>query len=148
MGNSNLASILIVDDNGTMRALLRGILRSDEAADYVVAGEASDCETALEQALKIRPDVVCLDIMMPKGNGLDVLKKIRSELPQTVVLMVTSSHDAATVKAAVDSGASGYIVKPFNSTTILNVVRQAVDKARTLKAAAAAAAKADGATPP
>jgi len=145
VGNNNLATILIVDDNGTMRTLLRGILRSDESADYVVAGEANDCETALEQALKIRPDVVCLDIMMPKGSGLDVLKKIKAELPHTVVLMVTSSHDAPTVKAALDGGAGGYIVKPFNSSTILNVVRQAVDKARALKAAAA---KAAGPTPP
>lgn len=134
--SKTLTSIMIVDDNSTMRTLLRGILRSDETADYEVVGEASDCETALEQALKLRPDIICLDIIMPKGNGLDVLKKLRTELPQTVVLMVSSSHDSATVKAAVDSGASGYIVKPFNSSTILNVVRQAVDKSLTLKAAA------------
>lgn len=128
---------MIVDDNSTMRTLLRGILRSDESADYEVIGEASDCETAVEQALKLRPDIICLDIIMPKGNGLDVLKKIRTELPLTVVLMVSSSHDSATVKAAVDGGASGYIVKPFNSSTILNVVRQAVEKSLTLKAEAA-----------
>ena len=119
---------MIVDDNSTMRALLRGILRSDDTADYEVVGEASDCETAMEQALKLRPDIICLDIIMPKGNGLEVLEKLRDELPQTVVLMVSSSHDSATVKAAVDGGASGYIVKPFNSSTILNVVRQAVEK--------------------
>jgi two-component system chemotaxis response regulator CheY len=140
-----LTSILIVDDNATMRTLLRGILRSDETADYEVVGEASDCETALEQAMKLRPDIVCLDIIMPKGNGLDVLKKILTDLPQTVVLMVSSSHDSATVKNAVESGASGYIVKPFNSSTILNVVRQAVEKSRTLKATAA---KSVNATPP
>lgn len=133
------ASILIVDDNGTMRALLRGILRSDEAADYIVVGEASDCETAVEQALKLRPDIVCLDIVMPKGNGLDVLKKIRSELPQTVVLMVSSSHDKATVNAAIEGGASGYIVKPFNSSTVLGLIEQSVAKSRELKAAAKSA---------
>jgi len=142
VSNRPLCSILIVDDNATMRTLLRGILRSDETAPFEVVGEAGDCDTALEQALKLRPDIVCLDIIMPKGNGLDVLKKIRSELPQTVVLMVSSSHDSATVKSAVDGGASGYIVKPFNSTTILNVVRQAVEKSRNLKAAAAKSADA------
>ena len=145
MSNNALTSILIVDDNGTMRALLRGILRSDETSEYVVVGEASDCETALEQALKLRPDIICLDIIMPKGNGLEVLKRIRTELPRTVVLMVSSSHDSATVKAAVDGGASGYIVKPFNSSTVLNVVKQAVEKSRALKAAPA---KSADATPP
>ena len=137
MSNKSLASILIVDDNGTMRALLRGILRSDESSDYEVVGSASDCEMAMEQALKLRPDIVCLDILMPKGSGLDVLKQIRKELPQTVVLMVTGSSDSATVKAALDAGASGYIIKPFNSATVLSLINQAVEKSRTLKAAAA-----------
>ncbi|MFA7268398.1 MAG: response regulator [Sterolibacterium sp.] len=145
MKNKVLTSILIVDDNATMRTLLRGILRSDEAANYEVVGEANDCETALEQALKLRPDIVCLDIIMPKGNGLDVLKKIRTELPRTVVLMVSSSHDSATVKTAVNGGASGFIVKPFNSSTVLNVVAQAVEKSRAMKAAAV---KSDSAAPP
>lgn len=136
MSKKALASILIVDDNGTMRALLRGILRSDESLDYEVVGTASDCEMAIEQAVKLRPDIVCLDIVMPKGNGLDVLKQIRKELPQTVVLMVTGSSDSSTVKTALQSGASGYIIKPFNSATVLSMIAQAVEKSRALKAAA------------
>lgn len=138
-----MSSVLIVDDNGTMRALLRGILRSDEADDYSVVGEASDGDSAMEMALRLKPDIIFLDIVMPKSNGLEVLKQIRAQLPQTVVLMVTSSHDSATVRAAVDGGASGYIVKPFNSSTILNMVRQAVEKSRALKAGEV---KADGTT--
>lgn len=130
------ASVLIVDDNATTRALLRGILRSDESIEYIVVGEASDGETGIEQALRLRPDIVCLDVVMPKSDGLQVLKQIKELLPQTVVLMVTSSHDPETVKAAVGGGASGYIVKPFNTGTILNMMQQAVDKSRTLKAAA------------
>jgi len=136
VSKNSLASILIVDDNGTMRALLRGILRSDGSSDYEVVGSASDCEMAMEQALKLRPDIICLDIQMPKGNGLDVLKQIRKELPQTVVLMVTGSSDSATVKAALDAGASGYIIKPFNSATVLTMIGEAVEKSQALKAAA------------
>lgn len=135
MTTKALTSILIVDDNGTMRALLRGILRSDESPSYEVVGTASDCEMAMEQALKLRPDIVCLDITMPKGSGLDVLKQIRKELPQTVVLMVTGSSDSGTVKAALEGGASGYIIKPFNSATVLSMIAQAVEKSRVLKAA-------------
>lgn len=120
-----------------MRALLRGILKGDEYSDYEVVGSASDCEMAMEQALRLRPDIVCLDILMPKGSGLDVLKRIRKELPQTVVLMITGSSDSATVKAALEAGASGYIIKPFNSATVLDLIGQAVEKSRALKAAAA-----------
>lgn len=138
-----MSSILLVDDNFTMRVLLRGILRSEETVDYNVVGEASDGEAAMELALRLKPDIVFLDVVMPKSNGLEVLKKIRAQLPQTVVLMVTSSHDSATVKAAVDGGASGFVVKPFNSSTILNMVKQAVEKSRALKSAAA---KIDNAT--
>ena len=140
MGNRALASILIVDDNGTMRALLRGILRSEESPDYEVVGSASDCEMAMDQVLKLRPDIICLDILMPKGNGLDVLKQIRKELPRTVVLMVTGSSDSSTVKSALEAGASGYIIKPFNSATVLGLIAQAVEKSRALKAAAAKSA--------
>ncbi len=138
MGNKK-ASILIVDDNANTRALLRGILRSEESIEYIVAGEASDGESGLEQALRLRPDIVFLDVVMPKSDGLQVLKQIKEQLPKTVVLMVTSSHDPKTVKDAVDGGASGYIVKPFNTGTILNMMQQAVDKSHTLKAAAKAA---------
>ena len=139
MNKKSLASILIVDDNGTMRALLRGILRSEEHVDYEVIGTASDCENAMEQVTKLRPDIVCLDILMPKGNGLDVLRKIRAEMPQTVVLMVTGSSDSATVNDALENGASGYILKPYNSATVLSMIAQAVEKSRALKAEAAKA---------
>jgi len=139
VNKKSLASILIVDDNGTMRALLRGILRSEEHVDYEVIGTASDCENAMEQVTKLRPDIVCLDILMPKGNGLDVLRKIRAEMPQTVVLMVTGSSDSATVNDALENGASGYILKPYNSATVLSMIAQAVEKSRALKAEAAKA---------
>lgn len=142
MSKKELASILIVDDNGTMRALLRGILRGDENSSYEVVGSASDCQMAMDQAMRLRPDIVCLDIVMPKGNGVDVLKQIRKELPQTVVLMITGTSDSATVKAALAAGASGYIIKPFNSATVLSMIEQAVEKSRTLKAAAASSGSA------
>ncbi|MFA6444584.1 MAG: response regulator, partial [Sterolibacterium sp.] len=67
-------------------------------------------------------------------------KQIRKELPQTVVLMVTGSSDSSTVKSALEAGASGYIIKPFNSATVLGLIAQAVEKSRALKAAAAKSA--------
>jgi len=119
--------VLIIDDNDTMRAILRVILRGD---DYDVVGEASDGERGLEMALRLRPDVICLDVVMPKLGGLEVLAKLRAELAETPVLMITGNADRDTVNAAVSGGAAGYIVKPFNAARVLDAVGAALGRGR------------------
>jgi len=120
-----LIRIQLVDDNEVTRALLRGILRGEE---YEVVGEASDGEQGIEMALRLKPDVLCLDISMPKADGLEVLRQVRAQLPETVVLMVTSHTEREMVQQAVQSGASGYIVKPFNSGKVLDTIGRAVGR--------------------
>jgi len=117
--------IQLVDDNEVTRALLRGILRGEE---YEVVGEASDGENGLEMALRLRPDVLCLDISMPKTDGLEVLRQVRTQIPETVVLMVTAHTEREMVQQAIQSGASGYIVKPFNSGKVLDAIGRAVGR--------------------
>jgi len=119
--------VLIIDDNDTMRAILRVILRGD---DYDVVGEASDGERGLEMALRLRPDVICLDVVMPKLGGLEVLAKLRAELAETPVLMITGNADRDTVNAAVSGGAAGYLVKPFNAARVLDAVGAALGRGR------------------
>ncbi|MDB5800925.1 MAG: response regulator containing CheY-like receiver domain and AraC-type DNA-binding domain [Rhodocyclales bacterium] len=115
-------TVLVVDDNDTTRAMLRGILRQ-EGADVV--GEAKDGLTAIAACHKLKPKLVCLDVLMPNSHGVDVLKEIRNELPEIKVLMVTGSADRETVQAAIQAGASGYVVKPFNASRVVNAVLQA-----------------------
>jgi two-component system chemotaxis response regulator CheY len=122
------ARIMIVDDNDLTRTLLRGILRG---GDFDVIGVASNGEQGLEMALRLRPDVVCLDVVMPKAGGLEVLEQLRTELPDTAVLMVSGTADRDTVQAAISGGAAGYIVKPFNAARVLDAIRQALEKLRT-----------------
>ena len=114
--------VVIVDDNETMRGVLRMILIE---AEYQVVGEAGDGVQALEMVLNLQPDIVCLDVVMPGMDGLAVLKQIHDQFPKIIVLMVTSSTDRATVQAAVDRGAFGYIIKPFNSARVLDMLRAA-----------------------
>ena len=121
------ATVLIVDDNDAMRSLLRVILRDDELE---VIGEAGNGEQGLEMALRLRPDIICLDVVMPKLGGLEALGKLREQLPKTPVLMVTGNADRETVEAAIRGGAAGYIVKPFNAARVLDTVRAALGKAR------------------
>lgn len=119
-------NVLIVDDNEMTRALLRTILSS---AGYKVVAEASNSKNGLEQVLKNKPDIVCLDILMPDGSGIEVLKQVATELPKTIVLMVTGKHDVETVKECLENGAKGFIIKPFNASIVLKTVKDAVLRA-------------------
>ncbi|MBL8482845.1 MAG: response regulator [Rhodocyclaceae bacterium] len=116
-------TVLVVDDNDMMRALLRGILRQEA---YHVVGEARDGGTALSQTERLRPDVVCLDVVMPNTDGLETLRSIKAQWPETVVLMITANSDRDTVEAAITAGASGYVVKPFNAGRVLATLQRAV----------------------
>lgn len=134
----NKSSVVLIDDNDVSRSMLRFIMAGDES--YEVVGEAGNGILGLDMIERFRPDVICLDIMMPDLSGIEVLKRVREQYPFAVVLMVTGSNDRDTVLAAVENGASGYIVKPFNPTTLLRTVEQALIKARAARSAAGKAA--------
>lgn len=117
---------LIVDDNEMTRALLRSIL---SAEGYVVQAEASNSKNGLEQILRLKPTILFLDIQLPDGSGVDILKQVMADLPKTIVLMVTGVHDVETVKTCLTSGAKGFIIKPFNAGIVLKTVRDALIRA-------------------
>lgn len=116
-------SILIADDNDLTRSLLRALLRGHE---YNVVGEARNGQQAVELAIKLKPDIVCMDVMMPEMNGLEALCEIRATLPGIAVVMVTANADSGTVQEAIVSGASGFIVKPFNAARVLDALAKVV----------------------
>ena len=113
-------SVLIVDDSQTMREVLKAIVRNE---GFVVAGEATDGQSALAAVLRTRPDLVCLDVNMPGQTGLEVLQAIRKQSPATRVVMVTSDASFNTVRNALSFGADGYIIKPFNQAKIGDTLR-------------------------
>lgn len=115
-------SVLIVDDNDLMRSLLRGILRSEE---YHIIGEARNGAIALELIERAKPDIVFLDVMMPEMDGLETLQNIKQKYPQTVVIMITGNPSKENVEGAVQGGAGGFIIKPFNSAKVLDTLNRA-----------------------
>lgn len=117
-------NILIVDDNDLMRSLLRGILRSE---GYNVVGEARNGATAIEMAERIRPDIVCLDVMMPTMNGLEALRQIKAAHPEMWVIMVSGNASPENVQEAIANGAAGFIVKPFNAAKVLATLRRVTE---------------------
>jgi two-component system chemotaxis response regulator CheY len=122
--------LLIADDTEITRALLRAMLRGE---DYDVVGEACNGEQAIELAQRLKPDIVCLDIDMPKMGGIEALAEIRRLLPTAAVLMITAHTERETVQNAIANGAVGYLIKPLKIGRVLAAVAAA---ARRLKPSA------------
>ena len=120
-----LARVLLVNDNDVMRSLLRSMLRGE---DYEVVGEARNGDQGLDMALRLQPDIICLDIEMPLKNGIEVLPALREKLPAARIFMITGHTERAMVQAAIEGGASGYIVKPFNAARVLDTLAATADK--------------------
>jgi two-component system chemotaxis response regulator CheY len=124
-------TILIAEDNPVVREVLRGVMRHDDRLRIV--GEASNGQLALELVESLKPDLVCLDVLMPGLDGLTVLKTIKEKFPETRVIIVTGQSTSEVVSEALKLGANGLVVKPFNADKLL----RAVDKALTTPAAKA-----------
>ncbi|MFZ2267348.1 MAG: response regulator [Azonexus sp.] len=112
---------MIVDDNDMMRSILRAMLRGEE---YEVVGEARNGQIAVDMAERLKPDIVCLDVMMPEMDGLAALTAIKAARPETGIVMITSNTDPETVQEAIMGGASGFIVKPFNAARVLDTLEK------------------------
>lgn len=101
--------ILLADDHDLMRRGIRDLLESDPGLE--VCGEASNGREAIELARRLKPDVAVLDLTMPEMNGLEVIRQLRTELPQTE-LLVFSMHDSEElIREVFAAGARGYVLK-------------------------------------
>lgn len=114
-----MARIMIVDDSGMMRSLLRLIL--EKAGHTVVAEAATGKEAYLEYSTH-RPDLVTMDITMPTWNGIETIRSIRADFPEAKIIVVSSIGQKMKVIEAVQSGAKHYIIKPFTSEIVIQVV--------------------------
>ena len=115
----DMGKILVVDDSYLTRFLLAKILAG---GGHEVVGEAGDGVEALEKVRDLRPDVVILDIIMPRMRGLETLREIREISPSTRVIICSGDTQDFTVRDAVQNGASGFIVKPFRKEGVLGEV--------------------------
>lgn len=127
MAKKILKKILIVDDNDLMRALLRGILRN---ADYHIIGEARNGAVALELVERDKPDIICMDVMMPEMDGLEALQNIKAAHPEIIVVMITGNPSVENVQESIRGGANGFIIKPFNAAKVLDTLERAQSTAK------------------
>jgi DNA-binding NarL/FixJ family response regulator len=114
--------VLIVDDHAILRDGIRSLLESQE--DIEVVGEASDGSEALEYTATLHPDIVLMDISMPKTSGLDATRLIKEQFPQVKVLILTQHDNREYIVPALKAGASGYVLKRSGRREMLAALHQ------------------------
>ena len=121
----NPTRVVIADDHTLVRESLVSVLNA--SGECVVVGEAADGMEALEKALALRPDVMIVDVSMPHLNGVEVVRRLRADLPQCRTLVLTMHEDEEYVLHMVRAGASGYLVKDSPTTELIAAVRSLRD---------------------
>ena len=121
MNEGETIRVVIVDDHALFRRGLDLVL--SEEPDIKVVGEAADGIEAVHRAEEMAPDVVVMDVRMPRSTGIEAARRIRERLPDTKVIMLTVSDNEEDLYAAVKAGASGYLLKEISIEELADAVR-------------------------
>jgi two-component system chemotaxis response regulator CheY len=119
------ARVLIADDASFMRQMIREII---EPEGYEVVGEATDGMEAVEQFEELRPDLVTMDIVMPKRSGIDAVRGILEKTPDACVVMCSALGQETLVMEALQAGAKDFIVKPFKPDSVVSTLAKVLEK--------------------
>lgn len=115
-------TILIVDDDQGFREMVKRLLEREP--EVSVVGEAGDGEEAVQRARELRPDVILMDIAMPRVDGLEATRRIKAERPETKVLILTIHNEEAYRRAAQESGADVFLPKKTLMADLLPAIRR------------------------
>ena len=115
--------VMVVDDHEVVRKGMRAFL--DLLPDIEIVGEAGDGSEALAMARRLSPDVVLMDLLMPVMDGLTAIGRIKGELPAVEIIAMTSFLEEEKVTAALEAGASGYLLKDASADRVAEAIRSA-----------------------
>jgi two-component system, chemotaxis family, chemotaxis protein CheY len=121
-----MARVLIADDASFMRQMIREII---EPEGHEIVGEATNGIEAVELFKELAPDLVTMDIVMPKRSGIDAVKRILADHPTACVVMCSALGQESLVMEALQAGAKDFIVKPFKPDSVIATVKKVLEKA-------------------
>ena len=121
MSSTALTRVMLVDDHDLMRDGIREAL--ERSGDFDVVGEASDGDSAVREALSLKPDVIIMDVIMPLKDGIEACREIVDVLPDVRVLMFTASSEEDAVVESFAAGATGYLEKYSGKEHLLRTAR-------------------------
>ena len=121
MSPTVLTKVMLVDDHELMRDGLREAL--ERSGEFEVVGEAADGDSAIKEALALKPDVIIMDVIMPLKDGIEACREIVNVLPETRVLMFTASPEEDAVVESFAAGATGYLEKYSGKEHLLRTAR-------------------------
>ena len=120
-----MTRVLVADDASFMRQMIRDIIDQE---DFEVVGEAADGVEVVEKFTELHPDVVMMDIVMPKRSGIDAVKAIMQIAPNAQIVMCSALGQETLVMEAIQAGAKDFIVKPFKPEAVVTTLRKVVEK--------------------
>ena len=121
---SDTLRVLIADDHALFRRGLEMVLEKE--SDIEVVGEAVDGNDAVEKAQELMPDVVLMDVRMPKHSGIEATGRIKELLPHVKIMMLTISDEEADLYESIKAGASGYLLKEISTEEVADAIRSVV----------------------
>ena len=119
-----MTTIVLADDHHVVRQSFRLLL--DAESDFNVLGDAASGLEAIEMVGRLTPDVLVVDIMMPDLNGIDAVRRIKKQYPQTVIVILSMHENEAYVVEALRAGVSAYVLKKSTAQELVYAIRQAV----------------------
>ena len=120
MTSKTVHNILIVDDHALMRNGLEAMLASEPA--YEVVGVAADGMTAIHSVAELKPDIVLMDLTMPRTSGMDAIVQIKRQYPQTKIVALTFHKEEKYIHATLEAGADAYVLKDDSRTELFNAL--------------------------
>jgi two-component system chemotaxis response regulator CheY len=115
-----MKKVLVVDDSFYMRELIKSALTN--SGKYIVVGEAANGNAGIEMALELKPDAITMDNILPDMIGIDVVKELRKEEIEAKIIMVSAVGQENVIQEGISSGANDYLIKPFNSETLIEKI--------------------------
>jgi DNA-binding NarL/FixJ family response regulator len=121
---NGIITIMLADDHPLLRQALRNVL--EKQPDFDIIAEAGDGEEAVRLALELSPQVVIMDINMPKLNGLEAIRQIRAQKPDITILVLTVHDDSEHIIGILKAGAAGYLTKSVFGMEVVHAIRSVV----------------------